>query len=335
MWIRTRNTIAYPRGWQRPAKTEEWAYEQCLDGLAETPFAQIVCFPWASLIDLLRRGFRSKARPYLDALASAPPRNTLIRATVCQHIDAKDMIAWLGMLKITDLFWSHSTVDEPEIDGIRVHPFPLYPVRCNYNSAVVSSGGKSASERKHLYSFVGAYCQRLYLTPVRQWIFELPAQSDSVVVRREEWHYDGQVYGEQVAGARLSDQDMLQHQQRSLSYDAVLQESVFCLCPSGSGPNSIRLWESLGFGCIPVLLSDTLRLPGRSEDWAAAMLRVPETREAVVRLPTMLAALADDKSRLESMRQAGRRLWQRYGMQGPITLLNNLTQSEWVWQRMK
>jgi predicted transcriptional regulator len=37
-----------------------------------------------------------------------------------------------------------------------------------------------------------------------------------------------------------------------------MQETVFCLCPSGSGPNSIRLWEAIEFGCVPVILSDTL-----------------------------------------------------------------------------
>ena len=40
-----------------------------------------------------------------------------------------------------------------------------------------------------------------------------------------------------------------------------MANSKFSLCPSGSGPNSIRFWESLSFGTIPVLLSDTYVLP--------------------------------------------------------------------------
>ena len=39
-------------------------------------------------------------------------------------------------------------------------------------------------------------------------------------------------------------------------YIRVLEESIFCICPSGSGPNSIRLWEAVEFGCIPVIISD-------------------------------------------------------------------------------
>ena len=32
-------------------------------------------------------------------------------------------------------------------------------------------------------------------------------------------------------------------------------------CQNGSGPNSIRLWESMACGAIPVILSDMLDLP--------------------------------------------------------------------------
>ena len=44
-------------------------------------------------------------------------------------------------------------------------------------------------------------------------------------------------------------------------YNKILLSSRYSLCPSGSGPNSIRFWESLACGSIPVLLADTLDLP--------------------------------------------------------------------------
>jgi hypothetical protein len=334
MWERTRNTLAYPHGWQQPAKTEEWAYEQAVAELADTAFVQLVCFPWATLIDLLRKGNTSKAQPYLTALTSASPKSTLIRATVCQHIYAKDMLPWFRALKITDLLWAHSRVDEPELHGIRVHPFPLYPHRCFQNGDVVATGGKALAQREFLYSFVGAYAEGLYLTPVRRWIYELADRAEACIVQRGEWHYEGLVYGEQVAGQALSDAQSQRYQQHSLDYDHVLQESVFSLCPSGSGPNSIRLWESLGFGCIPVLLADSLRLPGNVEEWSDAVVRVPETQAAVAGLPAMLMKLASDRPRLALMRQAGRRLWQRYGQHGPTTILNQMAQSDWVRGRV-
>jgi hypothetical protein len=53
-----------------------------------------------------------------------------------------------------------------------------------------------------------------------------------------------------------------------------LLDSVFSRCPSGSGPNSILLWESLGFRCIPVLLADTLQLSGEPGEWEEAIVRL-------------------------------------------------------------
>ena len=87
-----------------------------------------------------------------------------------------------------------------------------------------------------------------------------------------------------------------------------MQRSVFALCPSGSGPNSIRLWAAFGYGAIPVILADHLWLPGDAELWHQAALFVPETEEAVASLPARLEALAADASRLQAMQAAGQQL---------------------------
>ena len=89
-----------------------------------------------------------------------------------------------------------------------------------------------------------------------------------------------------------------------------------CLVPSGSGPNSIRLWEALGYGATPVILADHLWLPGNAELWQQAALFVPEAEEAVAALPGRLEALAADHPRLQAMQAAGQQLWQRYGLPG-------------------
>ena len=56
----------------------------------------------------------------------------------------------------------------------------------------------------------------------------------------------------------------------------MLLKSKFTLCPSGSGPNSIRFWEALGAGSIPVLLADTLELP-ENKLWDSCILRISES----------------------------------------------------------
>ncbi len=334
IWIRAPGLLAWPHAWQRPARTEEWAFEQAAAQMAAPRFAQVVAFPWATLLDLQDRDLHGRARRNLDALSRVPPRTTLIRATVCQHINAHRAWPWLHGLGITDVFWSHARIDGTELDGIRIHPFPLYPVRCLDRTDAAPLLDVPPSRRRLLYSFVGAYSPAGYLTPVRQWIFDLPQRPDALVVRRSEWHYEADVYRVQVAGQAIAPDEQARRDRHGDDYDATLLDSIFSLCPSGSGPNSIRLWESLGFGCIPVLLADTLRLPGTSEEWDDAIVRVPESPEAVAGLPARLEALARDPQRLQRMREAGRRLWVRYGENGPRTVLGVLSDLQWIRSRV-
>ena len=78
---------------------------------------------------------------------------------------------------------------------------------------------------------------------------------------RESWHFEQAVYDQQILGAAPDDSEVQQFTLKAQEYAEVLAKTVFSLCPSGSGPNSIRFWESLRHGCIPVLLSDTWRAP--------------------------------------------------------------------------
>ncbi len=326
MWQKLQNIIAFPHGWQTPAKTEHWVFEQCTAAaLFKFPYVQLICFPWATLIDLLQHGNNGDEIIYLNALKLAPPRNSLIRATVCQHIYAKRMLPWFKQLKITDLYWSHATQKEYEIEGIRIHPFPLYPVRCFDKSAKDLIPGKSLVNRRHLYSFIGAYEPELYLSPVRKWIFNLSGNDQAYIKCRKEWHYFKKVYGEQISGSKINPEERKSHDKRSNDYISVLAGSIFSLCPSGSGPNSIRLWESLGFGCIPVVLAENLRLPGDEAEWEKAIIKVPETEQSVRQLPGILEAIAKDTDRLCSMQEAGKKLWLKYGENGPSTIFQELT----------
>ena len=56
-------------------------------------------------------------------------------------------------------------------------------------------------------------------------------------------------------------------------YKMTLAQSKFSLCPSGTGPNSIRIWESMSYGSIPVILADTLVMPTiRTMAWTDAVI---------------------------------------------------------------
>jgi hypothetical protein len=82
-------------------------------------------------------------------------------------------------------------------------------------------------------------------------------------------------------------------------YRSVLARSRFSLCPRGTAPQSIRFWESLQAGAIPVLISDSLCLP-ENANWDEMIVRVPE--DAIATIPERLAAISPERE--EAMRQA-------------------------------
>jgi hypothetical protein len=302
-----------PLPWQQPNNTEGTAWWRLqaagVSGTeAGTTGAAYLPFPWASWIDAVARGLRPPEPPLR---AGTPPGPV---ATVCQHIDALEHLPALRAAGVTDLFWSHTRRGTCLHEGVRLHPFPLLPVRCLSHPPPPDPIAPAA--RPLLYCFQGFQPPGAARSAVRRWLLRLPPRPDARLTERREWHFEQQVYREQVHG---QGPDPGRHQQLAAeadAYVAALRDSCFALCPAGAGPNSIRLWEALGFGAIPVILSDQLRLPGEAALWEQAALFVPERAEAVAALPHTLAQLRGQPERLAVMQAAGRRLWRRYGPEG-------------------
>jgi hypothetical protein len=150
------------------------------------------------------------------------------------------------------------------------------------------------------------------MTDVRQWVYNLPVRLDARIERRDEWHYQMQVYQHQIDGQIEGEENVKNRILREQEYRSVLENTVFSLCPSGSGPNSIRLWESLGMGCIPVILADQLRLMGDASLWTAAAVMIPENQQSVNELPGILSEIRINKNLLDNKRMAVYELWNKY-----------------------
>ena len=297
--------------WQKPNQTELFAFDR-LSVEAFSCLKSYLAFPWATWIDSDKKGI-----PRISISPPAEAPLTRVRATVCQHIWALEYIDLFRQSGITDLFWSHASKQSFNIGDIRIHPFPLYPVRCA--SHPLTSPFLLPKQRKYLYSFQGTYSPDLYLTPVRQWLWELPSRPDACLEKRFEWHYEQAVYREQINGQSIDPVTKQRLDYEADSYVQTMLNSCFTLCPSGSGPNSIRLWESLGFGAIPVILSDTLALPGDHKLWHEAAIFISEDKSEVLRLPSLLESIASSSKRLCAMQSAGKKLWQQYGLSGFIS----------------
>lgn len=285
-WVRTGNVFAFPHDWQVPAKTELWAYEKLLEKAQLDVRVQYICFPWATLIDYLDHN-PDKAKLLLGAVSQKPPRMAPKVVTFCQHIYALKLLKYFKEFGITDLYWSHKITGQDEVEEIKFHPYSLYPVMHFKRKMPVIN--RPLKERKYLYSFIGAYQSDLYLTEVRKWIFDLPKRDDAVVIERSEWHFEQDVYRSQLHGETEAEAKKKVREQHEKEYIEVMEDTVFCLCPSGSGPNSIRLWEAIKFGCVPVILSDNLDIVDVSK-----VISFNECQDVISNLPQLLTDKFND-----------------------------------------
>ncbi len=236
--------------------------------------------------------------------------------TVCQHIKLKEFVHLFEEARISDIFWTHATGDDLATrrrDGIALHPFPLYPVQVPNET-----DPDATAERPFLFSFIGARSNKYYLTNARELILDLLSDHPKgLIIGRDSWHYNKVVYEHQIRknGALGDRKEDLVYQSASEQFKASLAQSLFSLCPSGTGPNSIRLWESLGAGSIPVILAETYAPPGNPALWEQAAVFCDETEAAITALPQRLEAIASDPERIARMRHAMRQLWLLYGPQ--------------------
>lgn len=312
--------LAHDADWQYPAITEQHAFERMralLPAEKGRYEAVYLAFPFATLIDLHAQLGPNHARTRaLQAALDALVRETEVYervVTVCQHIRGRQFAHIFRNAKITDLFWSHKTTDESfnEAPGMRLHPFPLYPVQ-----QLLRGAEDIARPRRWLFSFVGARAQKNYLSEVRTHIIELLSDHQyGKVIDRDNWHYQKVVYDAQVF-QKAAAGDVLVDEADSDLFREVMDETTFTLCPSGSGPNSIRLWEAMVNGSIPVILADTWAAPGDPALWEAATVRCAETAADVASLPAHLMEIAANPDRLSAMRHALLALAGLYGPEG-------------------
>lgn len=309
----TPGMIAYDAHWQFPAITEQHALKQMrVMGPRQAQMAY-VGFPWATLIDLIRHNKSDHERrelllSRLKEMANFASSYRRV-VTVCQHIWMLEHLDIFRSVGVTDIFWSHATRDKPAVPGaspIELHPFPLYPVE-------IGETAIPFGERGHLFSFVGAKANGKYLTEVRNHIGkELSADPRGVVIERPAWHYNQIVYEGQILGRKAVEPNLIDGEAAD-EFRRIMERTKFTLCPSGTGPNSIRLWEAIASGSIPVVLSHAYRPPGSAQTWSQAIVACAKTRRAVRALPKRLEAIAANEAEVRRRLDALQLLAERYG----------------------
>ena len=255
----------YKLFWQYPVCTEKQFY------LQNKQFRNYIGFPWATILD---KGVDINQ----VAKIMAPFINQGVEYyTCCQHIRFRELKELFKFLNIKTVYTPHKCIDEESIDDIGLLPCPLYAVNFEDDSrnGIFKNKDFLNLERKYSFSFMGGL-QPGYLSDIRERIFDTDAPDDVYIENTGGWHFNSLVYTEKQNFKK--DLNLTpEHENKTDKYNKVLINSRFSLCPSGTGPSSIRFWESLAVGSIPVLLSDTLELP-KHKLWDEAILRVEESK---------------------------------------------------------
>ena len=90
-------------------------------------------------------------------------------------------------------------------------------------------------------------------------------------------------------------------------HDEYLQQMLrakFCFAPRGDTASAKRLYESIAAGCIPIIISDKLKLPyQRQMDWSLMSLRYTEQAVAADPRRVLRDVMAMPPERVEQMRR--------------------------------
>lgn len=303
--------------WQYPAATERQAWQNHIEIATGANVDQrtrtvhtYLALPWATYIDKKRvpEDVTRYLVPRLRGLHRLAARlGWRLRVhTVCQHIHWRRLVDTWHALHVTDVHLSHATKNiDPESEGwiFRVNSWPL--IAPNIEDPDRREGlvfGKPINERRWFASFIGAH-MRHYLSEVRLQLRDAAkncGREDVFVEVTDEWHFNKTVYVEQVQHKPLDAHAKESERNRTRCYNQVLSDTIFSLCPEGAGPNTLRLWESLAVGAIPVIIAD---------GWVEPMIRnsaiqlrdccIFVARSDVTRIFSLLNDI--DRSQIEEM----------------------------------
>lgn len=270
--------------WQTPVITEKQSFD-CLSSNPITEDINYLAVPWAPFIDNYNFGNpknKQIAEEFTKELkhVNFKDKDTF---TICQSYRYREIIPLLKRMKVNTVFTSHAVDNETECNGVKIKPLPLYAV----NTPPVY-------KKDIWYSFVGAYIKS-YISDIRLKILEdVHPRSNTVIIKRSKWRFNDNVYEQQLKGIKTNPVQEYIGEEQTLFYNDILSRSRFSLCPSGAGPASIRFFESLATGSIPVVLADHWALPEiNGFNWNDCSIRIEESEYKNLR--HILSSISEEK----------------------------------------
>lgn len=303
--------------WQLPVSTELDSYirHKKIDSpnIKSNAINIYIPLPWATIIDQLWENKKFKKNKKLTMLLIAI--SSRIRSarrilkdfnfelhvhTVCQHIQWKEVMFLFSRVGITDLWTSHKCINEDVYQGIKLHSWPIFAVNVENSDRRIGLNDILIQDRKYLGSFIGAYMSH-YIGDTRLKLKEIFSNVENYYISvNDEWHFNRIVYPDKFD----VDIKKIDLSSQIVQYNQVLSDSKFSFCPVGAGPNTIRLWESLAIGSIPIVLSDKYQFPRLKDidntlfDWNKAVVFCKE--DSIEKLDQLLKSFSTDELQTKS-----------------------------------
>jgi len=208
--------------------------------------------------------------------------------TVCQCDNYEEIIPLLKEIGIDTLF-SSCAIKDKQYEGITVLPFPYCAV----------NGPLPAKPKCIWYSFIGMSATH----PIREKLFKIPKAKNAFLKNRKHWHFC------------LNEKAKKRYQ---AEYKYVLAFSRFSLCPRGVGAGSIRFWESLKAGAIPVIIGDDITLP-TGVNWEECIVRVAE--KDVLKINEILEAISFEQE--QTMRKRCLEVYPLFSGENFVSVIRN------------
>lgn len=305
--------------WQYPCKTEQDAYERHLK--IEAPvFCESVAhtyigLPWATWID--KKGFPNELIEVFGKRISSVRHllgkwNIKLEVhSVCQHIRWRESVRIIERVGVNQLWICHKEKGWDREGQLQLHSWPLYPVNILDPERKMGLEILPVEQKTIFASFKGAHMKH-YISDIRLRLKELARLDGYVIEVNDLWHFNKMIYDYQATNKEVCKNEA--ERESVTTYNQLLSKSLFSLCPAGAGPNTLRLWESLGAGSIPVVISDLYEPPqpfceSKSNPlnltWKDACISIKE--KDLHSLPQLLASIPC--SRLVKIRETALRLF--------------------------
>ena len=221
-----------------PVKTEEVIYRYFINNHQSIgTHYTYVAMPIAWIIN--NYGLNT-TQELIDKIDKSNPNKKLF--FVCQHILVSNLNFHNHLV-----FTPHATI----LDSYM--PMPHYS--CNYDEEFK----RPWEDREYDFSFMGSYDTH----EVRKRLEGAFTGSERVCfIDTGSWHFHSDIEKKKI---------------NKQKYVELLGNTKYSLCPRGTGPSTIRIWEAMAMGSRPIILSDYLKMPLERELETNLWTKKPES----------------------------------------------------------